>query len=410
MGSHRGNVTDVSARPCPAVVVWEDALTAYDFGPGHPLAPIRVQLAMRLSSDLGLLSRSNVTVVGVDEPAGDELIAKVHTAEYMNAVKAASHDSLHVNVDHGIGSEDCPAFIGMHEASARVCAATLRAAKAVHSGEALHAVNLAGGLHHAMPDHAAGFCIYNDIGVAIQWLLDQGIERIAYIDVDVHHGDGVQTMFWNDPRVLTISIHEHPRSLWPGTGKPTEIGGPNAQGSAVNIALPAGTGDEGWLQAFHAVVPDLLDAFKPQILFTQQGCDSHAEDPLAHLALSLDGQRMTYTALHRFAHQFADGKWIAVGGGGYEWVDVVPRAWSHLVGEVVDSDLDPAMECPESYVGYVMRALGRPAPAHMTDGRDPYVRPWQHHDPEDPISQAILATREAVFPHWGLLADPYGSF
>lgn len=365
---------------------------------------------MRLSADLGLLTRDNVQVVGIEGPAPEELISQVHTPAYISAVKEASHDPMHVNFPFGIGSEDCPAFTGMHEASSLVCAATLRAAKAVHSGETLHAVNLSGGLHHAMPHHAAGFCIYNDIGVAIQWLLNQGVERIAYIDVDVHHGDGVQTMFWNDPRVLTISVHENPRSLWPGTGKPSETGGPDARGTAVNIALPAGTGDEGWLQAFHAVVPDLLDAFKPQILFTQQGCDSHAEDPLAHLALSLDGQRMTYKALHRFAHQFAEGKWIAVGGGGYEWVNVVPRAWAHLVGEVVDADLDPETSCPDSYLEYVTQALGRHAPARMTDGQDPYVRSWQHHDPEDPISQAILATREAVFPYWGLLADPYGSF
>ena len=365
---------------------------------------------MRLASDLGILARSNVKVVGVPEPASHEQLSAVHDLAYIDAVKEASHDPLHLNFEFGIGSEDCPAFVGMHEASAKVCGATLQAARAVHAGEAIHAVNLSGGLHHAMPRHASGFCIYNDIGVAIQWLLDNGIERIAYIDVDVHHGDGVQTMFWDDPRVMTISIHEHPRSLWPGTGLPSEIGGPSARGTAVNLALPAGTGDEGWLRAFHAVVPDLLDAFKPEILFTQQGCDTHAEDPLAHLALSLDGQRMTYQALHRFAHQFADGKWIAVGGGGYEWVDVVPRAWAHLVGEVVDADLDPAMECPTGYVEYVMRALGRPAPAHMSDGRDPYVAAWTHHDPEDPISRAILATREAVFPHWGLLADPYGSF
>ena len=365
---------------------------------------------MRLAAELGLLSQPNVKVVGVDEPASEELIRTVHSQRYVDAVKESSTDVGHLHTDFGIGSEDCPAFFGMHEASANVCGATLRAAKAVHSGEALHAVNLAGGLHHAMPDHAAGFCIYNDIGVAIQWLLDNGVERIAYIDVDVHHGDGVQKIFWDDPRVLTISIHEHPRTLWPGTGLPTEIGGLQAQGHAVNIALPAGTGDEGWLQAFHAVVPDLLHAFEPQVLFTQQGCDSHAEDPLAHLALSIDGQRMTYQALHRFAHQFAGGKWIAVGGGGYEWVDVVPRAWAHLIGEVVDAPVDPQTECPVGYVEYVMRSLGRPAPAHMTDGLDPYVRTWHDHHPEDPVSQAILATREAVFPHWGLLADPYGSF
>ena len=182
------------------------------------------------------------------------------------------------------------------------------AAQAVHSGEVEHAVNLAGGLHHALPGAAEGFCVYNDIAVAIAWLLDQGVERVAYIDVDVHHGDGVQAIFWDDPRVLTISIHESPQSLFPGSGWPTETGGPSRPGTAVNIAVPAGTNDQGWLRALHAVVPDLLGAFAPQVLVTQHGVDTHFEDPLAHLLVSLDGQRMAFEALHRWAHRYAGGK------------------------------------------------------------------------------------------------------
>jgi acetoin utilization protein AcuC len=393
-----------------AVVVWDDALAAYDFGPGHPLAPVRVQLAMRLAIDLGLVPPADGVVVRPHGPATQEQLLRVHDAAYIDAVSRASAGPDVADFAFGIGTEDCPSFAGMHDASAAVCGATLRAADAVLSGEALHAVNIAGGLHHAMPARAAGFCIYNDIGVAIAHLLDSGVERIAYIDVDVHHGDGVQEMFWDDPRVMTISLHEHPRTLWPGTGLPTEIGGPNARGTKVNIPLPAGTGDEGWLMAFHAIVPDLLGAFQPQMLVTQHGCDSHAEDPLAHMALSIDGQRMSYAALHRFAHQFAEGRWIAVGGGGYEYVDVVPRAWAHLIGEVVGAPVEPTTAVPDSYIDFVRVALGRVAPGRMTDGRDPYVRPWEAYDAEDPVSRSILAAREAVYPHWGLAADPYGSF
>ncbi|MFZ8927163.1 MAG: acetoin utilization protein AcuC, partial [Candidatus Nanopelagicales bacterium] len=199
-------------------VVWDEALAAYDFGPGHPLAPIRVQLAMRLAADFGLLDR--LDVLAPVTPATMAEILAVHHPDYVDAVKRASADPREVDVARGIGTPDDPSFAGMHEASALVAGATLAAAHAVHSGRAQHAVNIAGGLHHAMPNRAAGFCIYNDIAVAIAWLLEQGVDRIAYIDVDVHHGDGVQAMFYDDPRVLTISIHESPVSLFPGTGFP----------------------------------------------------------------------------------------------------------------------------------------------------------------------------------------------
>ncbi len=166
-----------------------------------------------------------------------------------------------------------------------------RLREAVWTGGAEHAVNIAGGLHHAMPGAASGFCVYNDPAVAIAWLLEQGAERVAYVDVDVHHGDGVERAFWDEPRVLTVSVHESGRYLFPGTGFPDDAGGPGADGSAVNLALPPGTTDNAWLRAFHAVVPPLLEEFRPQVLVTQHGCDSHVLDPLAHLGLTVDGQR-----------------------------------------------------------------------------------------------------------------------
>lgn len=386
-------------------VVWDEALAAYDFGPGHPLAPIRVQLAMRLAADFGLLDR--LDVLAPVTPATMAEILAVHHPDYVDAVRRASADPREVDVARGIGTPDDPSFAGMHEASALVAGATLAAAQAVHSGRAQHAVNLAGGLHHAMPDRAAGFCIYNDIAVAIPWLLEQGIDRIAYIDVDVHHGDGVQAMFYDDPRVLTISIHESPLSLFPGTGFPDEVGGPGALGTAVNIALPAGTGDQGWLRAFHAVVPEVLEAFGPRVIVSQHGCDSHIDDPLAHLALTIDGQRMSYEAIHRWAHRFCEGRWVAVGGGGYEWIDVVPRAWTHLIAEAAGAPIDPQAQTPEDFRRFVSETMGRPAPLSMTDGSNPWPKPFdQGFNPSDPVDAAVLATRVAVFPHLGLVADP----
>ncbi len=345
----------------PAAVVWDDGLAKYDFGAGHPLAPIRVQLAMRLARDLGLIDGDNVTVVPPVDIDDDDLLT-VHDPGFLAAVRTASADPSHVDLHRGLGTDDVPTFAGMHEASRAVCGATLAAVQAVHSGAALHAVNLAGGLHHAMPGAASGFCVYNDIAVGIQWLLDNGVERVAYVDVDVHHGDGVQAAFWDDPRVLTISVHESGRALFPGTGYPSEVGGPNALGYAANVALPPHTGDDGWLRAFDGVVPQLVRSFGPQILVTQQGCDSHAEDPLAHLELTVDGQRASYAALHALAHEVCDGRWVALGGGGYSWVDVVPRAWSHLIGEVVGAPVPPAQSPPMSSSRSLRVSVFRPQP------------------------------------------------
>ena len=397
------------AAGCESSVVWDEALAEYDFGPGHPLAPIRVELAMRLIREFGLDRGAGVTVLGGIEPVGDDLLARVHDRDFIAAVQAASGVPPVADPARGLGTNDDPVFANMHRASARVCGATLAATAAVWEGRSPHAVNLAGGLHHAMAERAAGFCIYNDIAVAIQWMLDRGAERIAYIDLDVHHGDGVQSIFWDEPRVMTVSIHESPRTLFPGTGYPSETGGPGAPGSAVNIALPAGTGDQGWLRALHGVVPELLETFAPQVIVAQSGVDSHVEDPLAHLALTVDGQRLGFAAVHRWAHQFAGGRIIAVGGGGYEWVDVVPRAWTALVAELQGRPIDPTTVLPAGFGEYVQATLGRVAPLRMTDGATPWPRDLvQGWDPSDPVDEAIRATREAVYPFHGLDPDPEG--
>ncbi len=388
-------------------VVWDDRFAAYDFGPGHPLAPVRVQLAMRLARDFGLLDLPGVQVIGPVEPAADAVLLRVHEAAFLDAVRAASRDPGFTDSARGLGTSDDPVFPGMHEASARIAEGSRLAALAVLAGDVDHGINLAGGLHHAMAGTAGGFCVYNDAAVAIAELLAAGVERVAYVDIDVHHGDGVQAIFWDDPRVLTISVHESPATLFPGTGWPHETGGAGAPGSAVNLAVPAGTGDQGWLRGLHAVVPDLLGAFDPQVLVSQHGVDTHVEDPLAHLLVSLDGQRMAFESVHRWAHRYAGGRWLALGGGGYEWVDVVPRAWTHLVAEAAGRPIDPLADLPAGYQAFVQQSLGRSSPGRMTDGRQPWPRPFdQGFDPDDAVDRAILATREASFPRFGLTAEP----
>jgi acetoin utilization protein AcuC len=213
-----------------------------------------------------------------------------------------------------------PAFPGIHEASALVAGATLAAARAAWSTPSEHGASIAGGMHHAMAAHASGFGVYNDVAIAIAWLLGHGAERVAYVDIDAHHGDGVQAAFYGDPRVLTISLHQHPQTLFPFTGLPAETGGPGAEGTAVNVALPPGTGDAPWLRAFHPIVPPLLRQFRPQILVSQHGADTHRLDPLAHLEVSIDAQRAAHAAIHALAHNLAGGRWLLTGGGGYDLV------------------------------------------------------------------------------------------
>ena len=390
---------------CTLHVAWDEQLTEYDFGPGHPLAPVRVELTMELARALGVLTAAQVSVAA-PSPATDAELELVHNADYIAVVRRAGgpagpDPSV---LRFGLGTQDDPVFPGMHEASALVVGATLAAARAMWSGSAQHAANIAGGLHHAMAGHASGFCVYNDPAIAIAWLLGQGAERIAYVDIDVHHGDGVQAAFYNDPRVLTISLHEHPATLFPGTGRPSETGGPDADGSAVNVALPPGTNDAGWLRAFHAVVPPLLRAFRPQLLVSQHGCDTHWLDPLANLELTIDGQRAAHAAIHRLAHEMTDGRWLLTGGGGYELVQVVPRTWTHLLAEATGEPIDPAAPTPGSWREFVERRTSRQAPEQMTEGNPgEYVSFESGFDPGDPIDQAILATQRAVFPAHGMM-------
>ncbi|MFD8977141.1 MULTISPECIES: acetoin utilization protein AcuC [unclassified Streptomyces] len=386
-----------------ALLMWDEAVTQYDFGSEHPMDPVRLALTMGLVRAYGLDRAVDVVAA---PPAGDSTLRLVHREDYVAAVRAASADPRHADQAYGLGTVDDPAFAGMHEVSALIAGQSVGAAEAVWRGEAAHAVNFAGGLHHAMPGAASGFCIYNDASLAIARLLELGAERVAYVDVDVHHGDGVQAAFWEDPRVLTISLHEHPRTLFPQTGWPEETGaaGPG-EGGAVNVALPAGTGDAGWLRAFHSVVPELIEDFRPQVLVTQHGADTHFEDPLAHLAVSLDAQRAVQEACHQLAHEYAEGRWLALGGGGYAVVDVVPRSWTHLVGIAAHAPVDPESVIPSSWRDEVYARTRQLGPARMTDGRWPVgFRDWSGgYDPADRLDQAVLATRKAAFPLRGLL-------
>lgn len=383
-------------------VVWSPALLGYDFGSRHPMTPVRLDLTMRLARSLGVLDLPCVDVVAA-EPAPDDVITTVHDAAYVAAVRKASDDGV-ADAAHGLGTPDVPVFPGMHEASARVVAGSVEAAAALWVGEVDHAVNVTGGLHHAMRDHASGFCVYNDAAAAIHRLLADGARRVAYVDLDAHHGDGVEAAFWDDPRVLTVSVHETGLALFPGTGHAADVGGPHARGSASNVALPPGTTDGPWLRAVHSVAVPLVRAFAPDVLVTQHGSDAHGADPLTHLDVSVDAQRAAAATMHELAHEVCDGRWLALGGGGYS-LTVVPRAWTHLVAIAAHAPVDPATPVPADWAEHAA-GLGLKVPATMGDGRDVgEPRPWSAgYDPADDVDRAVLASRRAVFDWHGL--DP----
>jgi acetoin utilization protein AcuC len=259
---------------CTLHVAWDDRLTGYDFGPGHPMAPARLELTIELARAFGLFAAAGVSVER-PAPSTDAELGLAHIQPYIAAARQAGSPQPGASVlEFGLGTEDNPVFAGMHDASALVVGATLAAARAVWTGTAQHGASIAGGLHHAMPASASGFCVYNDPAIAISWLLAAGAERVAYVDIDVHHADGVQAAFYDSPRVLTISLHEHPATAFPGTGLAADTGSGAGAGYAVNVALPAGTGDGGWLPAFYAIVTPLVREFRPQVLISQHGCDS----------------------------------------------------------------------------------------------------------------------------------------
>jgi Deacetylases, including yeast histone deacetylase and acetoin utilization protein len=304
------------------LLVYGPRSATYDFGPGHPLTPRRfgpgIDLLRSVGAEPGL----------APEPASDEELLLCHDRRYLEVVKHFSASPFGGDGQAGIGEGgDDPPFAGMHEAGAMVAGGSLRALETILRGDEEHAFHPGGGLHHAMPRRASGFCIYNDPALAIARARQAGL-RVLYVDLDVHHGDGVQAIHWDDPGVLTFSVHESGRYLFPGTGEVGELGEGAAAGTAVNVPLEPGTGGGPWLEAVRALVPELAAAFGPDLIVSQHGADSHAWDPLAHLQVTTTAMGEAARLVDEVAHRYASGRWLATGGGGYDVYRVVPRAWS----------------------------------------------------------------------------------
>jgi acetoin utilization protein AcuC len=280
--------------------VYSEDFMKYDFGPTHPLRPIRLKLTFDLLKETNVLDNSSVHIYQPRQASEDELLM-VHTKEYIEEVKSFSKTGIGY-LDAG----DTPAFKGIHEATSLAVGGSIVAADLVMKGKATHAFNPAGGLHHAGISHAAGFCVYNDIGVAVRHLQQEcGVRKVAIVDLDVHHGDGTQEIFYSDQNVLTLDLHEDGRFLYPGSGFIEEMGEGEAIGSKVNIPLPPLTNRDCYLRAFDEIVPPILRAFKPEVIVNQFGVDTHFDDPLAHLSLTMDTYRDLATRIHSWRMRYA---------------------------------------------------------------------------------------------------------
>ena len=330
-------------------VAADDRLAAYDFGPGHPFQAGRPETsgldhpfrAGRLEGGLSLLRAARVLDDGdllAFGPAADADLELIHDRDYLEALARFSDPEAAAAAPaeaarFGLAGDNRP-FPGMAGAGRLVAGAAVAALDAVAAGERTHVFAPVAGLHHAQRRRAVGFCLVNDVAVAIARCTRAWPLRVLYVDLDAHHGDGVQAAFYDDPRVCTVSLHETGRYLFPGSGEVHELGRPPGRGRSVNVPLEPSTGDDGFLAAFDAVVEPLAAAFRPDLLVTQNGCDGHATDPLSDLTLSLRGFRELARRLHRLAHRHCQGRWVATGGGGYDLDRVVPRAWALLLSEL----------------------------------------------------------------------------
>jgi acetoin utilization protein AcuC len=366
--------------------LYSDDFVKFDYGADHPLKIFRLKLTRDLIGSFGLLS-PELTKIIAPQPATEKDLLLFHHADYIEMLKAVNGGrSMPGAAYFGLGPGDNPVFKGLLDWSLLVAGASLQAALMVERGDADIAFNIAGGLHHALAGRASGFCYVNDPVVAIMALLRKG-RRVAYIDIDAHHADGVQEAFYSTNRVLTISLHETGRTLFPGTGFEEEIGEGDGRGFSLNVPLPPWSDDELFLFAFDRVVPEAIGTFRPDVVVSQLGVDSFRSDPLTHLNYTTNGFCEAVRKIKSLS-----AKWLALGGGGYDIANVA-RAWALAWGIMIDVDL--ADEVPEGFLLH----HGRPGifPAKMRD--EPYaVTGSEKERIREEVERVVTRLREKAFP------------
>lgn len=348
-----------------AAIVDHPDFQLYDFGAYHPLRPERVAAGLELLETAGLWDRQSELLVPDVAPVED--IALVHSHAFIRAVDEAGSGGFPAGElsRYGLSSADNPPFPDMHYAAALVAGGTTLGMVRILSGQLDHAFNPAGGLHHAQRERASGFCIYNDPAVAAAVAARDFGARTFYIDLDCHHGDGVQWIFYDDPRVFTLSFHETGKYLFPGTGDVRECGEGTGLGHCVNVPFAPYTQDSSWQEALRMLIRPLVERFAPDVLITNHGCDTHIWDPLTHLALTTDSFVVQARLMHELAHEFCGGRWLAVGSGGYDWRRVVPRSWSILWAEMTCRRLP--VDIPQSWARRWLTEAEEPHPRRMLD-------------------------------------------
>jgi acetoin utilization protein AcuC len=386
-----------------AALVWDERLVSYSFGPQHPLNPRRLELTLSLCRALDLLDESVLTLA--PRLATDEELARVHAPEFIETVKQLSVAGAdpRPGLRYGLGTEDDPIVAGMHDAAALIAGATLVGAEAVMSGKVTRAFSIAGGLHHARRAEAAGFCIYNDLAVAIEWMKRAHGARVMYIDYDAHHGDGVQQIFYEDPDVLKVSLHESGTYLFPGTGYIDELGAGDGYGYSVNVPLDAQTEDGSFEDCFNALVPELAAAFRPDVIVLQNGCDSHVLDPLTHLRCTTRLYENLVKTVCDIADEYCGGRIVATGGGGYSIYAVVPRAWT-LVWATLRGVAAPN-EIPAGWLSGVGEESGSDVSRTLRDAIDAYPPSPRRASITETNDKTMRAVRQRALPlltGWGL--------
>ncbi len=351
------------------VFIYSPLFQQYKFHQAHPFNQLRVKLTYDLLTEIKAIKPSDVVS---PRSATKEELSLIHDKKYIEAVELAGNGQLDSEkaLNFGIGTEDTPIFPNMHEASSLLVGGTLTAVDYVMEGKANHAANFGGGLHHGFRGKASGFCIYNDSSVAIKYIQKKYDAKVLYIDTDAHHGDGVQWAFYDDPNVCTLSIHETGRYLFPGTGNVTERGSGKGYGFSFNIPLDAFTEDESWLDAYRQSITEVANYFKPDVIITQNGTDAHYYDPLTHLSTSMAIYHEIPKLAHEIAHTYCDGRWIAVGGGGYDIWRVVPRAWSLIWLEMNNIPVPESL--PLAWLNKWQQKAPVPLPKGWYDSKDLY--------------------------------------
>ena len=350
-----------------ASVIFAPAYKTYSFGDEHPFSPVRIEMTLDLLAALG----HRVETVE-PRPATRAEVLDVHAEEYVRCVEAKSAAGASSGGPaFGLGTQDTPAFPGMDEAARWIVGGTLHGARLIASGRETRVLQLGGGLHHAGRSLGSGFCIYNDLAIAIRELTRRGL-RTAYVDIDVHHGNGVQEILYEDPDVMTVSLHESGQYLFPGGGEVRELGGGAGRGLKLNLPLQPFTWGGSYVEVFEQVLPPALRHFRPDVLVVQAGSDAHFDDPLADLMLTTGDYEVLFRRILEWADQLASGRVLFTLGGGYSF-RAAPRVWALLY--LVIHGLPVPAEVPEAWRRTWQGILGEELPKsfHDPESRRPEI-------------------------------------